>query len=104
VLARQPGQVVLIQGTGLPREINLEEAGRRTPENEAVRLERTIASSFIQGSGALQRLWNTDSYLTQMELHDKLTGRRVTWQLSARRTALALIGRQANAVLAKYGY
>ena len=65
VLAKQPGQTLLIQETGLQREINLDETARRTPENEAALLERKIASSFIQGSGAIEWLWNTNSYMTQ---------------------------------------
>ena len=49
LLAKQPGKAMLIQETGLQRELNLDEVARRTPENEAALLERKIASSFIQG-------------------------------------------------------
>jgi hypothetical protein len=65
LLAKQPGQTLLIQETGLQRELNLDETERRTPENEAALLERKIASSFIQGSGAIEWLWNTNSYMTE---------------------------------------
>jgi hypothetical protein len=64
VLAKQPGQTLLIQETGLQRELNLDETERRTPENEAALLERKVASSLIQGSGAIEWLWNTNSYMT----------------------------------------
>jgi hypothetical protein len=63
--AKQPGQAMLIQETGLQRGLNLDETARRTPENEAALLERKIATAFIQGSGAIEWLWNTNSYMTE---------------------------------------
>jgi hypothetical protein len=63
--AKQPGKAMLIQETGLQRELNLDEIARRTVENEAALLERKIASSFIQGSGAIEWLWNTNSDMTE---------------------------------------
>ena len=65
LLAKQPGKTMLIQETGLQRELNFDEIARRTPENEAALLERKVASSFIQGSGAIEWLWNTNSYMTE---------------------------------------
>ncbi len=65
LLAKQPGKTLLIQETGLQRELNFDEVARRTPENEAALLERKVASSFIQGSGAIEWLWNTNSYMTE---------------------------------------
>jgi hypothetical protein len=56
---------MLIQETGLQRELNIDEIARRTPENEAALLERKIATSFIQGSGAIEWLWNTNSDMTE---------------------------------------
>ncbi|HKV76783.1 MAG TPA: hypothetical protein VJP02_01500 [Candidatus Sulfotelmatobacter sp.] len=63
--AKLPGEAMLIQETGLQRELNLDEIARRTPENEAALLERKVASSFIQGSGAIEWLWNTNSDMTE---------------------------------------
>ena len=63
--AKQPGKAMLIQETGLQRELNLDEVARRTPENEAALLERKIATSFIQGSGAIEWLWNANSDMTE---------------------------------------
>ena len=63
--AKQPGEAMLIQETGLQRELNLDETARRTPENEAALLERKITASFIQGSGAIEWLWNTNSDMTE---------------------------------------
>jgi hypothetical protein len=63
--AKQPGEAMLIQETGLQRELNMDEVARRTTESEAALLERKIAMSFIQGSGAIEWLWNTNSYMTE---------------------------------------
>jgi hypothetical protein len=65
VMAKQPGEAMLIQETGLQRELSLDESARRTTQNEAALLERKIASSFIQGSGAIEWLWNTNSDMTE---------------------------------------
>jgi len=65
LLAKQPGQAMLIQETGLQRELNMDETARRTPENEAALLERKVATSFVAGSGAIEWLWNTNSYMTE---------------------------------------
>jgi hypothetical protein len=63
--AKQPGEAMLIQETGLQRELNLDEIARRPPESEAALLERKVATSFIQGSGAIEWLWNTNSDMTE---------------------------------------
>jgi hypothetical protein len=65
LVAKQPGKPMLIQETGLQRELNLDESSRRTPENEAALFERKVAMSFVQGSGAIEWLWNTNSYMTE---------------------------------------
>jgi hypothetical protein len=65
LFAKQPGQAMLIQETGLQRELNLDEIARRTPESEAMLLEKKVALSFVQGSGAIEWLWNTNSYMTE---------------------------------------
>ncbi len=65
LLAKQPGETMLIQETGLQRELNMDEVARRTPQNEAMLLERKIAMSFVHGAGAIEWLWNTNSYMTE---------------------------------------
>jgi hypothetical protein len=65
LVAKQPGKAMLIQETGLQRELNLDETSRRTPENEAALFERKVAMSFVQGSGTIEWLWNTNSYMTE---------------------------------------
>jgi hypothetical protein len=63
--AKQPGVAMLIQETGLQRELALDEVARLTPEQEGAVFERKVASSFIQGSGAIEWLWNSNSYMTE---------------------------------------
>ncbi len=63
--AKQPGKALLIQETGLQRELDLDEVARRTVESEAALLERKVASAFIQSSGAIEWLWNTNSDMTE---------------------------------------
>ena len=65
VFAKQPGKTLLIQETGLQRELNLDESARRTAESDNALLERKIATAFIQGSGTIEWLWNTNSYMTE---------------------------------------
>ncbi len=65
LVAKQPGQTMLIQETGLQRQLNLDELSRLTPEQEAAIFERKVALSFVQGSGAIEWLWNTNSYMTE---------------------------------------
>ena len=65
LVAKQPGQAMLIQETGLQRELTLDEIARFTVEQEATLFERKVATSFIQGSGAIEWLWNSNSYMTE---------------------------------------
>jgi hypothetical protein len=65
VFAKQPGQPLLIQETGLQRELNLDETSRRTPESEAALLERKVALAFVQSGGTIQWLWHSNAYMTE---------------------------------------
>jgi hypothetical protein len=65
LVAKQPGKAMLIQETGLQRELALDEVARRTPEQEAMLFERKFALSFVGGSGAIEWLWNSNSYMTE---------------------------------------
>jgi hypothetical protein len=62
--AKQPGQPMLIQETGLQRELYPDEKARRTLDSEAALLERKVALSFVRGAGAIQWLWHANSYMT----------------------------------------
>lgn len=65
LVAKQPGQPMLIQETGLQRELTLDEIARRTQEAEGSLFERKVAMSFVQGSGAIEWLWNSNDYMTE---------------------------------------
>ena len=65
LVAKQPGVAMLIQETGLQRELTLDETARLTPEQEAALFERKVALSFVHGSGAIEWLWNANSYMTE---------------------------------------
>lgn len=64
LVAKQPGLPMLIQETGLQRELTLDQIARRTPQADADLLERKYALSFVEGSGAIQWLWNSNDYMT----------------------------------------
>lgn len=64
LVAKQPGLPMLIQETGLQRELTLDQIARRTPEQYASLLECKVALSFVEGSGAIQWLWNSNDYMT----------------------------------------
>jgi hypothetical protein len=65
VVAKQPGVAMLIQETGLQRELTLDEVARRSELQEAWLFERKFAMSFVQGSGSIEWLWNANSYMTE---------------------------------------
>ncbi len=65
LVAKQAGKPMLIQETGLQRELTLDEIARRTTESEGALFERKMALSFVQGAGAIEWLWNTNTYMTE---------------------------------------
>ena len=65
LVAKQPGQTLLIQETGLQRELTLDEIARFSVEQEAALFERKVAASLIQSSGSIEWLWNSNSYMTE---------------------------------------
>lgn len=65
VFAKQPGLPLLLQETGIQRELNLDETSRRMPEGEAALVERKVALAFVQSGGTIQWLWHTNPYMTE---------------------------------------
>jgi hypothetical protein len=61
LVAKQPGQPMLIQETGLEEELTFTQIARRSTESDAGLLERKIALSFIEGSGAIQWIWRAEN-------------------------------------------
>src|SRR6185312_14095850 len=64
LIAKQQAKPMLIQETGLQRQITPRETERRTPDSEAALLERKLAMSFAGGAGAVEWLWNVNPYMT----------------------------------------
>jgi hypothetical protein len=58
-----PGKPLLIQETGEQRRLTLDDHLRFSAEVEGWQLERKIAVSFAQGTGALEWVWNVNSYM-----------------------------------------
>ena len=61
--AKFPGKPMLIQETGEQRRLYQDDHLRLTAEQEAWQLERKISIAFAQGAGALQWVWNVNSYM-----------------------------------------
>ena len=61
MVAKQPGKTMLIQETGVAAGTNPDQIGRISLDDQAALLERKIALSFAQGSGAMEWLWNTNA-------------------------------------------
>jgi len=62
--AKFPGKPMLIQETGEQRRLMQDDHLRLTPEEESWQLERKIAMAFAQGAGALEWVWNVNSYMS----------------------------------------
>lgn len=67
--AKQPGLPLLIQETGVQHQSNLDTSPRLSEEEEAHLVERKVAIALGTSAGAIQWLWNTNSYMMpEMEL------------------------------------
>lgn len=61
--AKFPGKPMLIQETGEQRRLWQDAHLRFSAQEEGWQLERKIAMSFAQGAGALEWVWNVNSYM-----------------------------------------
>jgi hypothetical protein len=61
--AKFPGKPMLIQETGEQRRLFEDAHLRLTAQEEGWQLERKIAYAFAQGTGALEWVWNVNSYM-----------------------------------------
>ncbi len=64
LVAKQPGRAMLIQETGLQNDFQIDFTWRRDPQNQAAMLERKMAAALATSAGAIQWLWNINSYMT----------------------------------------
>ncbi len=61
--AKQPGKPLLIQETGISRQLQFDGTARRTPEQDAHLLERKLAIALGTSAGAIHWLWHVNSYM-----------------------------------------
>jgi len=61
--AKFPGKPMLIQETGEQRRLTQDDHLRLTTEEESWQLERKLSIAFAQGAGALEWVWNVNSYM-----------------------------------------
>jgi hypothetical protein len=62
--AKFPGKPMLIQETGEQRRLWQDDHLRFSAQEEGWQLERKIALAFAQGTGALEWVWNVNSYMS----------------------------------------
>jgi len=62
--AKFPGKPMLIQETGEQRRLLEDDHLRFSAQEEGWQLERKIAMAFAQGAGALEWVWNVNSYMS----------------------------------------
>ena len=63
LVAKQPGEPMLVQETGIQRALGIDGAPRRTPAQAARLLQRKMAMALATGAGAIEWLWNTNGYM-----------------------------------------
>jgi hypothetical protein len=63
LVARLPGKPVLIQETGIGRDLQIDESTRRSPEAQAHLMERKVAIALGTGAGAIHWLWHINAYM-----------------------------------------
>jgi hypothetical protein len=61
--AKQPGKPLLIQETGISRQLWLDASARRSPQEDAHLLERKLAIALGTSAGAIHWLWHINSYM-----------------------------------------
>jgi hypothetical protein len=61
--AKQPGRALLEQEVGIGRQLRIDGMVRRSMDDEAALLERKLAMAMTTGAGAIQWLWNINSYM-----------------------------------------
>ncbi len=62
--AKFPGKPMLIQETGEQRRLMQDDHLRLSAQEESWQLERKISMAFVQGAGALEWVWNVNSYMS----------------------------------------
>ncbi len=63
LVAKVPGKPMLVQETGVSREVQINGAGRRNLDQEAALFERKLAMAAGTSAGAIEWLWNVNAYM-----------------------------------------
>ncbi len=63
LVAKLPGKPMLVQETGVSREVQEDGEGRRTLSQEAALFERKLAMAAGTSAGAIEWLWNVNAYM-----------------------------------------
>lgn len=63
LMAKMPGEPMLIQEMGEQRRLTMNDHLRLTAEEEAWQLERKLAISFAQGAGGIEWVWNVNAMM-----------------------------------------
>src|SRR5579883_1840859 len=63
--AKQDGKPMLIQETGLQNDFQMDATWRLSPVEQASLLERKVAMALATGAGAIEWLWNLNSYMIE---------------------------------------
>jgi hypothetical protein len=66
LVTKQPGKAMLIQETGPQPEFNFNNTARRSTDSTGALVERKAALSFVQGSGVIEWLWYTNSFMNNI--------------------------------------
>jgi hypothetical protein len=61
LVAKLPGKPMLVQETGVSREVRIDGEGHRTLAEETALLERKLAIAAGTGAGAIEWLWNVNA-------------------------------------------
>ncbi|MGH9591463.1 MAG: hypothetical protein ACRD5L_00120, partial [Bryobacteraceae bacterium] len=63
LMAKQPDRPMLAQETGVSREVEIDGEGHRSPQEATALLERKLAMAGGTSAGAIEWLWNINSYM-----------------------------------------
>lgn len=63
LMAKMPGEPMLIQEMGEQRRLTMNDHLRLSAEEEAWQLERKLAISFAQGAGGIEWVWNVNAMM-----------------------------------------
>ncbi|MDE3135235.1 MAG: hypothetical protein KGL59_01560 [Acidobacteriota bacterium] len=63
LVAKVPGEPMLVQETGIQRAVGIDGSPRRSQAQAAALLNRKLTMALATGAGAIQWLWNTNAYM-----------------------------------------